>query len=361
MRWTDCAVIRIRYKDICAGTHEVAAGLHGMAERGPGGVTVYLLPGLTTGQRRAVIRRLRQEASRGFGPPLPLPQLAVALGLDRVATAARIVKAIVRLHPAVTLVPGAFVVAMMALFVIAAGDRAAITQGAGGGLADAAVSGSAVRTVSAGPGYDQATQGTAAQGAGHAEVVAMGLTPELRALVNQVGAGQVSAKGRQARTSHHHARVGRHQLPVGRYRVSAGGEQARVTGAQVRGGRRHQVRAGRHQAQHAGPGQVLRAGHSQARAGHRHGRGAWSTGRAASPKRSSSLPGKRSGSAQGKRRDSPQGTSPQAGTSPQGNRSDTSQVSARQGAWYVRPAATARSVPRRRTGQSSVTASRRNG
>jgi hypothetical protein len=48
-------------------------------ERGPQGVTVYLVPGLTTWQRRAVIRRLRQEASRGFGPPLPLPQLALAL------------------------------------------------------------------------------------------------------------------------------------------------------------------------------------------------------------------------------------------------------------------------------------------
>ena len=105
------------------------AGLHGRAERGPRGVTVYLLPGLTAWQRRAVIRRLRQEASRGFGPALPLPQLAVALGLDRVRTAARIAGAIVRLHPAVTLVPGAFVVALMTLFVIASGDRPGLAPG----------------------------------------------------------------------------------------------------------------------------------------------------------------------------------------------------------------------------------------
>lgn len=48
----------------------------------------------------------------------------------------------VRLHPAVTLVPGAFVVAMAALFVVAAGDRSGIAPGARVGLADAAVSGS---------------------------------------------------------------------------------------------------------------------------------------------------------------------------------------------------------------------------
>lgn len=114
------------------------AGMYGMAERRPRGVTVYLLPGLAAGQRRAVIRRLRQEASRGFGPPLPQPQLAIALGLDRLRTAAGTVKAVVRLHPAVTLLPGAFVVAIVTLFVIAAGDRAGIAPGPRGGLAGAA-------------------------------------------------------------------------------------------------------------------------------------------------------------------------------------------------------------------------------
>ena len=117
------------------------AGLYGMAERGPRGVTVYLLPGLAAGQRRAVIRRLRQEASRGFGPPLPQPQLGIALGLDRVRTAARVVKAVVRLHPAVTLVPGALVVAMMTLFVVAAGDRAGLIPVPRGGLTAVATAG----------------------------------------------------------------------------------------------------------------------------------------------------------------------------------------------------------------------------
>jgi hypothetical protein len=160
----DCAVIRIRYKDFSAGTHDVA-GLHGRTERCGRAVTVYLLPGLTGRQRSAVIRRLRQEASRRLGPPLPLPQLAIALGVDRVRTAARIVKAIVRLHPAVTLVPGAFVVAMMTLFVVASGDRPGIAPGNRGGLADAAaVSGGTARTASAGPGRPRMTRVTAAGG-----------------------------------------------------------------------------------------------------------------------------------------------------------------------------------------------------
>ncbi len=110
-------MIRIQYKDFSAGTHEVT-WLHGRAERRTWGVTVFLVPGLTTRQRRVVLRRLRQEASRGFGPPLPRPQLAVALGLDRVRTAARIGAAIVRLHPAVTLLPGAVAASLMALFVL---------------------------------------------------------------------------------------------------------------------------------------------------------------------------------------------------------------------------------------------------
>jgi hypothetical protein len=112
-----------------------------------------------------VIRRLRQEASRGFGPPLPLPHLAVALGLDRVRMATRIVRAVVRLHPAVTLVPSAFVVAMMTLFVIAAGDRPGLAPGPGRGLADAAVvSGSAAVVLGSSPSPRRVTRVTVADG-----------------------------------------------------------------------------------------------------------------------------------------------------------------------------------------------------
>jgi len=118
-------------------------GLYGRAERGPHGVIVYLVPGLTTCQRRAVIRRLRQEASRYVGPALPLPQLAVALGLDRVRSAARITGAIVRLHPAVTLLPSAFAAALMTLFVLASADGPGLATGQPAALADATAAGPA--------------------------------------------------------------------------------------------------------------------------------------------------------------------------------------------------------------------------
>jgi hypothetical protein len=132
-------------------------GLHGRAERGARGVNVYLVPGLTTGQRRAVIRRLRQEASRGFGPPLPVPQLAVALAADRVRTAAGIARAIVRLHPAVALVPSGFVAAMMALFVVASAGGPAVTPAPGsrGELAEAGVFAGGARVVRTGAALAQ--------------------------------------------------------------------------------------------------------------------------------------------------------------------------------------------------------------
>ena len=110
-------MIRVRRRDFVSGSHNVT-GFQGIAERFPRGVTIYLLPGLTGRQRRAVIRRLRQEASRGFGPELPLPQLVIALFLDRVRGAIGLALAAVRFHPGVTLLPAAFVAAVMTLFVL---------------------------------------------------------------------------------------------------------------------------------------------------------------------------------------------------------------------------------------------------
>ncbi len=133
-------------------------GLQGIAEPFPKGVTIYLLPGLTGRQRRAVIRRLRQEASRGFGPQLPLPQLVVALVLDRVRGAFTLAAAAVRWHPGVTLLPTAFVAAVMALFVLASAGMGpgpalrpalAATQ-TGSGLGTVRVGGAAGGLVSAG-------------------------------------------------------------------------------------------------------------------------------------------------------------------------------------------------------------------
>jgi hypothetical protein len=109
-------VIRIRYPDFSSGASDLA-GLPGIAEPGARGVTVYLLPGLTGRQRKAVIRRLRQEASRGFGPALPLFWLVIALCVDRMRMAVGTALAVFRLHPTATLLPGV-AVAAMALFVL---------------------------------------------------------------------------------------------------------------------------------------------------------------------------------------------------------------------------------------------------
>ena len=68
-----------------------------------------------------MIRRLRQEASRGCGPELPLPQLVFALTLDRVRGAFGLAAAALRLHPGTTLLPAALVGVVLTLFVLASG------------------------------------------------------------------------------------------------------------------------------------------------------------------------------------------------------------------------------------------------
>jgi hypothetical protein len=91
-------VILIRYL-------ELSGGLHGAARPAGRSTTIYLRPGLTGAQRGAVLRRLRQESRVGCGPLLPAGQLAAAIAADRIRTAVSRVVAVLRLHPAVILVP----------------------------------------------------------------------------------------------------------------------------------------------------------------------------------------------------------------------------------------------------------------
>lgn len=122
----DCAVIRICYQDDISGTH-VRNGWHGSAEpSGHGATTVYLLPGLTGEQRQAVLRRLRQEASRGCGPALPLDQLLLALCIDRVRTALRVTASVTRLHPLQTLLLSTGTVVLITLFVLASAEAGGV-------------------------------------------------------------------------------------------------------------------------------------------------------------------------------------------------------------------------------------------
>lgn len=111
-------MIRIRYLDL-------SAGMHGRAWSAGRTTTVYLRPGLTGAQRSGALRRLRQESRRGCGPRLPTGQLAVALGADWVRTAAARLIAILRLHPAVALVPALLLGVVAALLLVTAGAQGA--------------------------------------------------------------------------------------------------------------------------------------------------------------------------------------------------------------------------------------------
>lgn len=116
------------------------------------------------------MRRLRQEASRGCGPELPLPQLTVALGLDRTREGVRGTAMVVRLHPVATMVPVTAAVALLTLFVLGSvrivhlpGGARAQTPVIGAGLAiqPPAASAPAARLRIGGAGAGHAAHGRA--------------------------------------------------------------------------------------------------------------------------------------------------------------------------------------------------------
>jgi hypothetical protein len=109
----DWAVIRIRDKDLSNGLHAKA---HNSARQCR--ITIYLQPGLTGNQRKAALRRLRLEASRGYGPALPASQLSLALGADKMRVTFRRVTGVIRLHPAASLLPAVITSTLVALFVL---------------------------------------------------------------------------------------------------------------------------------------------------------------------------------------------------------------------------------------------------
>jgi len=139
----DVIVIRIRYLDL-------SAGLHGRAEATGRTTTIYLRPGLTAPQRRAALRRLRQESRVGCGPFLPAAQLVMGLMADRITMAVRQVIAVIRLHPAAALaVPLAG--AMAGLLLITAVPRGGLRQHEPAGLTPELVAQMLSRYHSAGP------------------------------------------------------------------------------------------------------------------------------------------------------------------------------------------------------------------
>jgi hypothetical protein len=140
----DFIVIRIRYLDLSARLHATAAAAGRTT-------TIYLRPGLTAPQRRAALRRLRQESRVGCGPRLPAARLVLAIMADRARVAARQVIAVVRLHPAAALaVPLAGVTA--GLLLITALPRVGLQHHQRGGLTPEIVAQMVCRCHFDGPG-----------------------------------------------------------------------------------------------------------------------------------------------------------------------------------------------------------------
>jgi hypothetical protein len=128
-------VIKIRYST------ELRPGLNGQAERCGRGAVVHLLPGLTSVQRAATLRRLSQQGRVGIGPRLPAAQLALALLADRLSTAFARVGAVVRIHPAGSTLPVLVLsaAALTFLFLSPVSIRIVHQPQAGGGSAWGAV------------------------------------------------------------------------------------------------------------------------------------------------------------------------------------------------------------------------------
>jgi hypothetical protein len=115
-------MVKIRYSDL-------PAGLHVIAESDRRGTVVYLLPGLTSAQRRAALGRVRSSSRMGQGPALPATAMAAAIAADRVRTTARTGAAAMRGHPVLFLPPLiAVVVSGIAFMLISAVPVTAATH-----------------------------------------------------------------------------------------------------------------------------------------------------------------------------------------------------------------------------------------
>ena len=91
-------MIKIRYSDLPGGLH-LQADVQGRH------TVLYLLPGITAAQRTAAVRRARNAARVGQGPPLPSAGLTLALAADRITTTVRNGAAALRMHPAIFVPP----------------------------------------------------------------------------------------------------------------------------------------------------------------------------------------------------------------------------------------------------------------
>jgi hypothetical protein len=124
-------MVKIRYA-------ELPAGLHVDARTHYGDTVVYLLPGLTTEQRRAALTRVRSSGRMGHGPRLSATSMALAVGTDRVRTTASNGASAVRGHP-LLLLPSLLVMsgtffALVSLIALVAGHASTSGRVTGAGM-----------------------------------------------------------------------------------------------------------------------------------------------------------------------------------------------------------------------------------
>ncbi len=100
-------MIKIRYADLPGGLHIRAVA------RGRDTI-IYMLPGLTTVQRQAALRRVRSSARMGHGPRLSAAGVAGAVMVDRIRTTVRNGAGAMRGHPGI-FVPPILIVATAAV------------------------------------------------------------------------------------------------------------------------------------------------------------------------------------------------------------------------------------------------------
>jgi len=104
-------MITIRYADLPEGLHAQAATL---GKR----TVIYLRPGLTAEQQRRGLRRARQSARMGYGPRLPAPGVALAVGRHATGRTLADLGSAARRHPLCFLLVSAGFAAMVACYAL---------------------------------------------------------------------------------------------------------------------------------------------------------------------------------------------------------------------------------------------------
>jgi len=110
-------MVRIRYSELPVGLHVTAVAVGRQT-------IVYLLPGLTSAERKSALLRVRSSARVGHGPSLPVFALAKAVVADRLRGILRTLAAAMRRHP-VLLVPFTALVLSVTVLVVVAGTTGA--------------------------------------------------------------------------------------------------------------------------------------------------------------------------------------------------------------------------------------------